>query len=39
MSGKTKVDGAWIFVSHSHRELEKVREIHHYLEEGHRYAH
>ena len=25
-------EGAWVFVSHSHRDLEKVREIRNYLE-------
>jgi hypothetical protein len=31
--------GAWVFVSHSHRDLEKVREIRNYLEERHRHDH
>ena len=36
MNSKHETQGAWIFVSHSHRDLEKVREIRNYLEQrGH----
>jgi len=36
MNQSTPHSGAWIFVSHSHRDLEKVREIRNYLEQrGH----
>jgi hypothetical protein len=33
MKVETKFSGAWIFVSHSHRDLDKVRRIRNYLEQ------
>ena len=34
MAHSKKQSGAWVFVSHSHRDLEKVREVRNYLERG-----
>jgi hypothetical protein len=37
MTEKSDQDGAWVFVSHSHKDLKKVREIRNRLEqEGHK---
>jgi hypothetical protein len=37
MAGDSDQDGAWIFVSHSHKDLKKVREIRDFFErDGHK---